>query len=99
VNASLLYKDVKHGAFAQLSYEYQGKTLTFTSVYYQSDYYQRPLNTLAFSIEKDIQKHFTVFGKFNNLLNTRTVQYVQNRLQVSSDAFKATYSIGIRYDR
>ncbi|HXB44672.1 MAG TPA: TonB-dependent receptor [Puia sp.] len=98
VNVSLLYKDVKHGAFAQLSYEYQGKTLTFVSTFYQSDYYQRPLSTLAFSIEKDIQKHFTVFGKFNNLLNTVTKQYVQNRLQVSSDAFKATYSIGIRYD-
>ncbi|MDQ2753855.1 MAG: outer membrane beta-barrel protein, partial [Bacteroidota bacterium] len=98
-NISLLYKDTKKGFFAQLAYEYQGKTLSQISFYYQSDYYQKPMNTLAFSIEKDIQKHFTVFGKFNNLLNTPSVQYVQNSLQVSKDIYKANYSIGIRYNR
>ncbi|MDQ2720984.1 MAG: TonB-dependent receptor [Bacteroidota bacterium] len=99
VNASLLYKDVKHGAFAQLSYGYQGKTLAQTSLYYQSDYYQRPMNTLAFSIEKDIHNHLTIFGKFNNILNTPSIQYVQNTLEVSRDIYKASYSIGIRYDQ
>jgi TonB-dependent receptor len=97
INVSLLYKDVKHGLFAQLAYEYQGKTLTEISIYYNSDYYQRPMNTLAFSLEKDIGRHFTVFGKFDNLLNTPNRQYVQGYLQASNDVYKATYSIGLRY--
>lgn len=97
VNVSLLYKNVKKGFFAQLSYEYQGKTLAQTSLYYQSDYIQQPMHTLAFSLEKDIHKHFTLFGKFNNLLNTKTRQYVQNTVLVSEDYSKATYSIGLRY--
>jgi outer membrane receptor protein involved in Fe transport len=97
VNASLLYKNVKKGIFAQLSYEYQGKTLAQVSIYYQSDYYQKAMNTLAFSLEKDIKKHFTLFGKFNNLLNTPSIEYVQQTLQVSKDIYKASYSIGLRY--
>ena len=97
VNVSLLYKNVKAGLFAQLAYEYQGTTLTQISLYYQSDYYQKPMNTLAFSIEKDFHKHYTVFGKFNNLLNTPTVNYVQKTLLVSKDVFMGSFSIGIRY--
>jgi TonB-dependent receptor len=97
VNFSLLYKDVKHGFFAQIAYGFQGNTLTQTSFYYQSDYYQHPLSTLSVSAEKDIQKHFTVFGKFNNLLNTENKEYVQKTLLVATDSYKANYSIGIRY--
>ena len=96
-NISLLYKDVKNGFFAQFAYQYQGKTLTQISFYYQSDYYQSPTNTLSLSLEKDIHKHFTLFGKFNNLLNTPVTQYVQNSLQVSKDIYNATYTIGLRY--
>jgi outer membrane receptor protein involved in Fe transport len=99
VNVSLLYKDVKHGFFGQISYEYQGTTLAQVSIYYQSDYYQHPMNSLALSLEKDIHNHFTVFGKFNNLLNTPTTEYVQKTLLVAKDIYKASYSIGIRYAR
>jgi len=97
VNVSLLYKDVKHGFFAQVSYEFQGYTLSQISIFYQSDYYQHPTNTLAVSVEKDIHKHFTVFGKFNNLLNTPITEYVQKTLLVAKDIYKATYSVGLRY--
>ena len=97
VNLSLLYKDVKHGFFGQISYEYQGYTLAEISIYHQSNYYQQPTNSLAVSLEKDIHNHFTVFGKFNNLLNTPTTQYIQNSLLASKNIYKANYSIGIRY--
>jgi outer membrane receptor protein involved in Fe transport len=99
VNLSLLYKDPRKGVFAQLAYGYQGKTLAQIQEIYQADYYQRAMNTLAFSLEKDFHKHFTVFGKFNNLLNTASVQYVQKTLEVSRDVYRATYSIGFRYAR
>jgi TonB-dependent receptor len=97
INASLLYKDTKNGFFAQLAYEFQGTTLVQVSPIYQSDYYQRPMNTLAFSIEKDIHGHFTLFGKFNNLLNTPSIQYVQKTLEVSKDIYESSFSIGLRY--
>jgi hypothetical protein len=96
-NLSLLYKDTKHGAFIQLSYEYQGTTLAETGQYAGDDYYQRPMNTLALSCEKDIHKHFTVFGKFNNLLNTPVQQYVQQTVLVLKNTYWATYTVGIRY--
>jgi len=96
-NLSLLYKDTRHGAFAQLSYEYQGTTLAETGQYAGADYYQRPMNTLAFSCEKDIHKHFTVFGKFSNLLNTPVQQYVQQTVLVLKNTYWATYAFGIRY--
>jgi hypothetical protein len=95
-NLSLLYKDTHHGAFLQVSYEYQGKTLAATGGYAGADYYQRPMNTLALSGEKDIHKHFTVFAKLNNLLNTPVKQYVQNIL-VLENTYRATYLVGVRY--
>jgi TonB-dependent receptor len=98
-NLSLLYKDVKHGAFVQVAYEYQGKTLAATSAYAGSDYVQRPMSTLAVSGEKDILKHFTVFGKLNNLLNTPTEQFVQNTVLVVKNIYRASYAIGIRYEK
>jgi TonB-dependent receptor len=99
-NISLLYKDTRHGIFAQLAYGYQGNTLAQVGTDYQSDYYQRPMSTLAFSAEKDIHKHFTLFGKFNNLLNTPSIEFIkQNNLEVSKDVYKATYEIGLRYSR
>ena len=97
-NLSLLYKDTKHGAFAQLAYEYQGVTLASTSPYAGSDAIQRPMNTLAFSAEKDIHKHFTVFGKFNNLLNTPVKQYIQGNILVLQNTYRATYNVGVRYE-
>ena len=95
-NLSLLYKDIKHGTFAQLAYEYQGNTLAATGLFAGSGYVQHPTNTLAFSAEKDFGKHFTVFGKFNNLLNTATKQYVQDTILVVKNTTGASYAIGIR---
>jgi len=97
VNVSLLYKNVEHGVFAQLAYEYQGKTLAEVTINYKSDYYQDPMSTLAFSAEKDIHKHFTIFGKFNNLLNTPTTLKSQGTIIVATNIYKASYNIGIRY--
>jgi outer membrane receptor protein involved in Fe transport len=95
-NLSLLYKDTRHGSFIQVSYQYQGTTLAATGAYAGADYIQRPMNTLAVSGEKDIRKHFTVFAKLNNLLNTPVQQYIQDVL-VLKNTYRATYTLGIRY--
>jgi hypothetical protein len=43
-------------------------------------------------------RHFTIFGKFNNLLNTPTTIRINN-LTVGQDIYKANYNIGLRYSR
>ena len=97
LNLSLLYKNDKHKIFAQLAYEYIGKTLARVYPVYGYDYYQSPQSFLALSAEKQLRnRHFTVFGKFNNLLNTATVNKI-NTLLVVKDTYKANFSIGIRY--
>jgi len=97
INLSLLYKSNKHKFFAELAYEYLGKTLARVYPVYGYDYYQAPQSFLALSAEKQLRnKHFILFGKFNNLLNTADVNRI-NHLLVVRDTYKANFSIGIRY--
>ncbi len=96
LNASLLYRDTKHGVFIQLAYQYLGSTLSQVYADYGYDYYQQPQSFLALSGEKTLNKHFTIFGKFNNLLNTPTTIKI-NDLTVGQNIYKANYNIGLRY--
>ncbi|MCW3118397.1 MAG: hypothetical protein JWM28_2479, partial [Chitinophagaceae bacterium] len=97
LNLSLIYRNDRKNFFAQLAYEYLGKTLARVYPVYGYDYYQTPQSFLALSAEKQLRnRHFTAFGKFNNLLNTATVNKINN-LVVVRDTYKANYSIGIRY--
>jgi TonB-dependent receptor len=97
INLSLLYRNDKRKIFAQLAYEYLGKTLARVYPVFGYDYYQSPQSFLALSAEKQLpNRHFTAFGKFNNLLNTPTVNKINNLLVVK-DTYKANFSIGLRY--
>lgn len=97
LNLSLLYKNEKRKIFIQVSYEYLGKTLARVYPVYGYDYYQSPQSFLALSAEKQLSnRHFTAFGKFNNILNTATVNKINNLLVVK-DTYKANFSIGLRY--
>ncbi|MGH2564129.1 MAG: TonB-dependent receptor domain-containing protein, partial [Ginsengibacter sp.] len=97
VNLSLLYRNINKKIFAQLAYEYVGKTLARVYDVYGYDYYQTPQSFLALSAEKQLRNtHFTAFGKFNNLLNTATINKINNLLVVK-DNYKANFSIGLRY--
>ncbi len=97
INLSLLYKSENKKIFAQLAYEYVGKTLASVYPVYGYDYYQTPQSFLALSAEKQLHsRHFIAFGKFNNLLNTATINKINNLL-VLKDTYKASFSLGIRY--
>ena len=99
LNLSFLYRLEKQHFFAQLSYEYLGKTLARVYPVYGYDYYQSPQSFLALSAEKNLRnKHFTVFGKFNNMLNTATVNKINNLL-VIRDTYKANFNIGFRFNK
>ncbi len=96
LNLSLLYKNDDHRLFVQLAYEYIGKTLSEVYPNYGYDYYQQPQSFLALSGEKALNRHFTFFGKFNNLLNTATTIKINN-VTVGRDIYKANFNLGIRY--
>jgi TonB-dependent receptor len=69
-NFSLLYKDQKYGIDAQLSLAYTGERIQAVSQYYDLDTWEKPSTYLDFSVQKKIGKHFILFAKANNLLNT-----------------------------
>jgi TonB-dependent receptor len=97
LNVSLLYRNKKLGFNAQLAYQYLGKTLVERYPDNGDNYIQQPLSTLAFSADKAIGKHFTIFTKLNNLLNTHTTVVLYN-FQNGNEVTKATYLMGIRYN-
>ncbi len=96
LNASLLYRDKEHGFFVQLAYQYLSRTLSQLYADYGSDYYTKAQSFLALSAEKSLNKHFIIFGKFNNLLNTPTTIQI-NGLTIGQNIYKANYNIGLRY--
>jgi TonB-dependent receptor len=97
LNVSLLYRNKKAGINAQLAYQYLGKTLVGIYPDNGDNYIQQPMSTLAFSADKTIGKHFAVFTKLNNLLNTHTTVVLHN-FQNGNEVTKATYLFGIRYN-
>ena len=70
-NAAVLYKDGKFGLDVQVAFVYTGERILQVSPYYNLDNWQRPYNQLDFSFEKTIVKRFSVYGKINNLTNTK----------------------------
>ena len=76
-NLSLLYKDPKQGLELQLAAIYTGRHITYLSQYSAPngslDYWQRGEAIVDFSGEKSIGRHFAVYVKLNNLLNTADI--------------------------
>ena len=96
-NVSLLYRSPAARFYAQLSYQFTGRTLQVVNPA-GSDYYQQPQSFLALSLEKGLSRRFTAFGKFNNLLNTATTLNVgTSSLIVQRDETRADYLVGLRY--
>ncbi len=67
---SLLYKNTKKRIDAQLGFVYTGERIYTLSVYEGLDNWEKPAVRLDFSAEKQIGKHFTVYFKVNNILNS-----------------------------
>ncbi len=97
LNVSLLYRNEKAKFNAQLAYQYLGKTLVGIYPDNGDNYIQQPLSFLAFSADKGIGKHFTVFTKLNNLINTHTTVVLHN-FENGNEITKASYLLGLRYN-
>jgi outer membrane receptor protein involved in Fe transport len=97
LNLSLLYRNEKHKIFAQVSFQYIGRSIALVYPIYGYDYYQQPQLNLGFSAEKQLRnRHFTVFTKWNNLLNTPVVNEINSLLTVK-EITKMNFSLGLRY--
>ncbi len=98
LNVSLLYRNRNRNLFAELAFQYIGRSISVVYPIYGYDYYQQPQSNLAFSAEKGLHnKHFTIFTKWNNLLNTAFKNQINNIL-VSSEVTGFNFSFGIRYE-
>jgi outer membrane cobalamin receptor len=113
-NVSLLYKDQRNKLDIQLAMVYTGRRIISVSPYLDNDIWQRGFTQLDLSLEKGFGKHFRVFVKVNNLLNTpmradillpntfnpEQVPYVDlgENLLVREDFYKINGSIGLKYN-
>jgi outer membrane receptor for ferrienterochelin and colicin len=73
-NLSFLFKDVKSGLDAQLSYVYTGKRIAVVSTYYDLDIWQRASSQLDFSMNKELGHNLSFYFKATNLLNNKIYQ-------------------------
>jgi TonB-dependent receptor len=112
-NVSFLYKNSKAGLDIQLAYVYTGERIAQVSPYYDLDYWNRPNGQLDFSFEKTLFKHFSLYGKVNNLTNAAnsvflkypyqnleqklSAQDIKNETQVERDIYKMSFLGGLRY--
>lgn len=69
-NLSLLYKDQKAGVDGQLAFVYTGSYIESISAYLDNDMWTKPILQMDISGEKKVGKHFEVFGRVQNLLNS-----------------------------
>jgi len=70
-NLSLLFKDDNHlGLNAQLAFGFTSKRINTVSQYLNNDIWQKDFEQLDFSVEKKINRHWYIYAKVNNILNT-----------------------------
>jgi len=66
-NLSFIYKNPKIGFDFQTAIVYTGERVSFVSPYAGLNYWQSPTTQLDLSFEKKIGRHFSFYGKINNL--------------------------------
>ena len=69
-NFSLLYKGAKNKIDAQLALVYTGERINTLSQYKGFDNWEKATTNLDFSAQKEFGKHYILYIKANNLLNT-----------------------------
>jgi outer membrane cobalamin receptor len=122
-NISLLYKDAGKGTELQVAAIYTGKHIVYASPYYGKDnataqgsgldYWQRGNVVVDLSGEQKLSKHFALYFKVTNLLNTADITDVlhsstvltsftpfqdrKDRILVDKKNYGQGYLIGFKY--
>lgn len=90
-NFALLYKDTRRKIDAQLAVVYTGERINTLSLYLNLDNWEKATTILDFSIQKKFGKHFTLYGKANNLLNTPYKLIIKQHNYSYSGMFRLPY--------
>jgi len=98
INAALMYRDAEKGFKCQLVYTMQGKNLKQISSYYGQDVYQQAFNDLGATMEKRVYKNFLIYGKINNLLNSKVKYESKGGFQVREVSTSMNFLAGIKYN-
>ena len=69
-NFSFLYKNTKQHIDAQVAIVYTGERINTLSLYTGLDNWEKPTINLDLSVQKEFGKHYILYAKANNLLNT-----------------------------
>ena len=69
-NIALLYKNSRNKLDAQLAMVYTGERINTLSLYKDLDNWERATINLDFSAQKEFRKHYIIYIKVNNILNT-----------------------------
>jgi TonB-dependent receptor len=69
-NFSLLYKNQRSKIDAQIALVYTGQRINLVTAYKGFDNWEKATTNLDFSAQKELGKHYVVYIKINNLLNT-----------------------------
>jgi len=72
-NLSLLYKNIKHGIEAEVSWVYTGQRIEIVSPFKNLDYWQNPTSQIDLSLNVKASKRITLFAKVTNLTNNPLV--------------------------
>lgn len=72
-NLSLLYRSIKNGIEAEVSWVYTGQRIEIVSPFKNLDYWQNPTSQIDFSINVKASKRVTLFAKVTNLTNNPIV--------------------------
>ncbi len=72
-NLSLLYKSVRDGIEAEVSWVYTGQRIEIVSPFKDLDYWQKPTSQIDFSVNVKAGERITLFAKVTNLTNNPLV--------------------------
>jgi outer membrane cobalamin receptor len=97
-NLSINYNFKKLGTQLQLAYGLTGKRIVQLSPFAGLDYYQANLSLLDFSLQQKVKKHFSIFIKINNILNSPYQMMLTTGLLAEKDYFGSSYLLGLKYN-
>ncbi len=96
-NLSIIYRNTVIGFHAQVSLVYTGARIESLSPFYGLDNYSKDMYTLDFSAEQRIYKHFIIFTKLTNLLNTPFEIQTKSGVLEQKDYYGRFLQLGLRY--
>lgn len=103
-NFSLLYKSAKNKVDAQVAMVYTGERINTLSLYKGLDNWEKPTLNLDFSAQKEFGKHYILYVKVNNILNTPFQLIIKQNNTSYSGKFRLPFQesasyVTVQYDQ